>query len=462
MRFFLRGGRTFLFLFTDINRDISRPKWNLFPEKSKKACKMLSFRLKWNRIPERTVKMIYIKREAEEAVRKLADSFKVVLITGPRQVGKSTMLKELYGNEYDYITFDDINELQIAQRDPRLFFINHPGKLIIDEIQYCPELFIEMKRLVDQKDEPGQYILIGSQTFTLMQNVSESLAGRVGIMELKPLSTREILNQRSRSYFKPSLEQINQPVPDISYHELWEIIHRGSMPELYRSPSMDSEAFYASYISTFIQRDVRQLSAIHNLTLFNRFITVLAARTSQELNYISIAQEVGVDQKTVKSWIGILEASGIVYIIQTFSNNHLKRVTKAPVLYFFDTGLAAYLGRWKTAETLRNGAYAGAILENYCVSEIIKSYSNQGIINYPIYFYRDKDKREIDLIIEESGVLYPIEIKQAAVVDKRITRHMSVLEKARGFEVGIKTILAQVDRYYLLADDTIVCPIKDI
>lgn len=406
--------------------------------------------------------MTYITREVEETVKKFANSFKIVLITGPRQVGKSTMLKNLYGADYSYVTLDDITELQNAERDPKLFFINHPGKLIIDEVQYCPQLFVEMKRIVDRNDEPGQFILTGSQTFSLMKNISESLAGRVGIMELKPLSTREILKQVNRTPFRPSVELLQSTVSDISYSELWETIHRGSMPELYRRPSLDSEAFYASYVSAFIQRDVRQLSAIQDLSLFNRFITVLAARTSQELNYASIAQEVGVDQKTIKSWIGILEASGVVYIIPTFSNNHLKRVTKAPVLYFFDTGLAAYLGRWKTAETLQNGAYSGAVLENYCVSEIIKSYSNQGIINYPIYFYRDKDKKEIDLIIEESGVLYPIEIKQAAIPNIKMTRHMSVLEKAKGFKVGLKTILAQVDRYYLLAEDTLVCPIKDI
>jgi len=406
--------------------------------------------------------MNYIRREIESSVKNLVDSFKVVLITGPRQVGKSTMLKELFRDEYHYVSLDDINELQMAQSDPKLFFINHPGKLIIDEVQYCPDLFIEIKRLVDQKDESGQFILTGSQTFSLMGNVSESLAGRVGILELKPLSTREILRERKDAPFKPSRELLGTNITDISYSKLWELIHRGSMPELHRNPHMDTETYYASYVSTFIQRDVRQLSVIQDLNLFSRFITVLAARTSQELNYASIAQEVGVDEKTIKSWIGILEASGIVYVIPTFSNNRLKRITKAPVLYFFDTGLAAYLGRWKTAQNLQNGAYSGVILENYCVSEIIKSYSNQGIINYPVYFYRDKDQKEIDLILEESGTLYPIEIKQAAIPDIRMARHMSVLEKAEGYNVGVKTILAQVDHYYLLAEDILVCPIKDI
>ncbi|MFK8243157.1 MULTISPECIES: ATP-binding protein [unclassified Facklamia] len=404
--------------------------------------------------------MAYIKRTAESLVKKLVSTFKIVLVTGPRQVGKSTMLKYLYGEEYEYITFDDINELSLAKSDAKLFFINHPGKLIIDEVQLCPEIFIEIKRIVDSTDEVGRFILTGSQTFSLMQNVSESLAGRVGIMELKPLSTQEIIGNSEVESFKPSVTAIKEKETAVDYSEVWNMIHRGAMPELYHRPDVDWEMYHASYLSTFIQRDVRQLTAIQDLNIFNQFISVLAARTSQEVNYASIAQEVGVDQKTIKSWIGILEASGMVYIINTFSNNQLKRVTKAPVLYFFDTGLVAYLGRWTTPQTLQNGAFAGAILENYCVSEILKSYSNQGKSHYPIYFYRDKDKKEIDLIIEDSGVLYPIEIKHSASPNAKMAKHMAVLEKAEGFKVGIKTILAQVEKNYLIAEDILVYAIN--
>lgn len=406
--------------------------------------------------------MGYINREAEDLIKKLVKTFKVVLVTGPRQVGKSTMLEHLYGDEYTYVTLDNINQLQLAESDPKLFFINNPGKLIIDEIQYSPGLFVEIKRIVDQSDESGQFILTGSQTFSLMQNVSETLAGRIGITELKPLSTREILGRINNKPFKPSVDLIKNELNEINYNDLWKIIHRGSLPELYRKKDLDWGMYYSSYLSTFIQRDVRQIAAIQDLNLFTRMITILAARIGQEVNYASIAQEVGVDQKTIKSWIGILQANGIIYIIHTFSNNHLKRVTKAPVLYFFDTGIAAYLGRWTSAKTLQNGAFSGAILENYCVSEIIKSYSNNGIVNYPIYFYRDKDQKEIDLIIEDSGVLYPIEIKQTTNPNINMTKNMDVLYKAQGFEVGIKTILSQVEKNYLLAEDIIACSIKDI
>ncbi|WP_446450574.1 ATP-binding protein [Tuanshanicoccus lijuaniae] len=385
-----------------------------------------------------------------------------MLVTGPRQVGKSTMLKHLYGETYEYITFDDINELNLAKSDAKLFFINHPGKLIIDEVQLCPEIFTEIKRIVDSTDEVGRFILAGSQTFSLMQNVSESLAGRVGIMELKPLSTQEIMGNSAVAPFKPSVASIKENESTLDYPELWRIIHRGAMPELYHRPDMDWEMYYASYLTTFIQRDVRQLTAIQDLNVFNRFISVLAARTSQEINYSSIAQEVGIDQKTVKAWIGVLEASGMVYIINTFSNNQLKRVTKAPVLYFFDTGLVAYLGRWTSPQTLQNGAFSGAVLENYCVSKILKSYSNQGKSHYPIYFYRDKDMKEIDLIIEDSGVLYPIEIKYSASPTIKMAKHMSVLEKAEGFSVGLKTILAQVEKNYLIAEDVLIYAIKGL
>lgn len=405
---------------------------------------------------------MYIQRHAEQALRKLVNNFKVVLITGPRQVGKSTMLKEMYGNEYRYVTLDDITELEIAKNDPKLFFLNHPGKLIIDEVQYSPELFQEIKRLVDRSDDYGRFILTGSQTYSLMQNVSDSLAGRVGIMELKPLSTREILRQDKRVAFKPSLDRRQQNHQEPSYEEIWQIIHRGSLPELYRKPDLDWGMYYSSYVATFLQRDVRQLTAIQDLATFSRFISVLAARTSQELNYASIAREVGVDQKTIKAWVGILNAAGIVYIIPSFSNNHLKRVIKSPVLYFFDTGLVAYLGRWTSPETLRNGAFSGAILENYCVSEIIKSYSNLGVTNYPLYFYRDKDMKEIDLIIEEARKLYPIEIKHSASPKLSMVKNMAVLDKAQGYTVELQTILAQVEKSYLLTEDTLVSPIASI
>lgn len=406
--------------------------------------------------------MKYISREAENAIKKLVDNFKVVLLTGPRQVGKSTLLKELYKDEYKYISLDDINQLQMAKTDPKLFFINNPGKLIIDEVQYSPEIFMEIKRIVDQSDDYGQFILTGSQTFSLMKNVSESLAGRVGIMELKPLSSREIISSNKSKPFVPSIKSIQNKIENIDFSRLWQIIHRGSFPELYKNPNLDWEMFYSSYITTFIQRDVRQITAVQDLDIFTRFISVLAARISQEVNYSSIAQEVGVDQKTIKSWMGILQASGIIYIIPTFANNQLKRVTKSPVMYFCDTGLVAYLGRWTTPDVLRNGAFAGPILENYCVSEIIKSYSNLGKTNYPIYFYRDKDQREIDIIIEDSGVLYPVEIKNTANPNANMAKNMYVLNKAEGYTIGLKCILAQVERNYLIKEDIIVNSVMDI
>lgn len=405
--------------------------------------------------------MTYIKREAENIIENLVHTFKVVLITGPRQIGKSTMLEKIFKDDYQYITLDDLALQTIASQDPKLFFLNNPGKLIIDEIQYCPELLPEIKRLVDSNDERGQFILTGSQTFHLMKNVSESLAGRVGIFEMKSLSTSEIVSTPRVEPFIPSLSNIAKPAL-LDYQNLWKRIHRGSLPELYKFPDLDWQLYYSSYVSTFIQRDVRQLTAIQNLTLFNTFMSVLAARAGQELNYSAIANEVGVDQKTIKSWLGILQASGIVYLIQPFSNNQLKRTLKSPVLYFFDTGLLAYFGRWTTSETLQNGAFSGAILENYCINEITKSFINSGNHSVNFYFYRDKDQREIDLIIDCDGTLYPIEIKKSTNPTLNMTKHFSVLDKVTSHKIGPKTILAIVERSYLLTENTIVYPIAAI
>lgn len=405
---------------------------------------------------------MYINRSSEHLVKKMLSMFKVVLITGPRQVGKTTLLKHVLGDEFSYVTLDDINELEIARTDPKLFFINNPGRLVIDEVQYAPEIFVEIKRLVDNKDEMGTIVLTGSQTFSLMSSVSESLAGRVGILELNGLSLREIVGDPFHGSFIPNEGYFSSSRLKTPVSECWSIIHRGSMPELYRNSELDWQLYYASYVSTYIERDVRSIINVNNLNIFSRFMTALAARTGQLLNYNAIANEVGVDNATIKSWIGILETSGIVFTLQPFSNNHLSRAIKTPVLYFMDTGLVCFLLRWLTPETLMNGAMSGLILETYTVSEVIKSFKNAGISNVPIYFYRDKDMKEIDLIIEDSGVLYPIEIKKTASPKKEMAKHLSILDRAVGYETGMKVILSLVDKKTYLADDIIAYPISEI
>lgn len=405
---------------------------------------------------------MYISRASERLAQKMVSMFKVVLVTGPRQVGKTTLLRYLLDEDYNYVTLDDINQLEIARSDPKLFFINNPGKIIIDEVQNAPELFLEIKRIVDSKEDMGQMVLTGSQTFSLMKNVTETLAGRIGIMELNGLSLREIRADSYNEPFIPNQDYFNASSVSTSIHELWRIIHRGSMPELYRNEKMDWQLFYSSYVSTYIERDVRMVLEVKDLNMFSRFMVALAARTSQLLNYDAIAQEIGINPKTAKEWVSVLQTSGIITIIQPFSNNHLSRVIKTPKIYFMDIGLVCYLLRWLTPQTLMNGAMSGQILENFVVSEIIKSFVNKGIINVPIYFYRDKDMKEIDLIIEDSGVLYPVEIKKSASPHKSMAKTFPILERAMGYTVGKKTILSLVDRTYYLEEDLLAYPISEI
>ncbi len=406
---------------------------------------------------------MYIERSIEQLIKKTVSTFKVVLLTGARQVGKTTTLNHLFGeNEYHYVSLDDFNELEIAKRDPKAFFLNHPGKLIIDEIQYAPELFREIKFRVDQKDDYGQYILTGSQTFSLMQGVTESLAGRVGIISFPSLSLREMLQDPFNKPMIPNNDYLKAERKALQGLELWRKIHRGSLPELTKEPKLDNQQYYATYLSTYIERDVRSITNVQDLGLFFDFIRVLAARVAQLVNYSEMAKELGINERTVKAWMTILEASGLIKLIQPYSNNQLSRIIKTPKVYFMDTGLVAYLLLWKDPETMMKGAMSGAIFENFAISEIIKSYYNAGIIHLPIYFYRDRDQKEMDLIIEDSGVLYPIEIKQTASPNPNMAKHFKLLEKAEGYTIGNRMILCQVEKRYYLTEDLIAYPVGAI
>ncbi len=406
---------------------------------------------------------MYIRRAIEPVIQKMINTFKVVLLTGARQVGKSTTLNQMFTNQdYEYVSLDDFNELQIAKNNPKAFFLNHPGKLIIDEIQYAPQLFREIKLRVDKTQDYGQYILTGSQTYSLMQGITESLAGRVGIAHLDGLSLREILQDPFNQPMVPNETYIQANRKALHGRDLWQAIHRGSLPELTKLKELDGDQYYASYLSTYIERDVRSITNIQDLSLFSNFMRVIAARVSQEVNYADMASALGVSAPTVKAWMSVLEASGLIVLIQPFSNNQLSRVIKRPKLYFMDTGLVAYLGRWLNPENLMMGAMSGAVLENFAVSEIIKSFHNAGKIHPPVTFYRDKDRREVDLIIEDSGVLYPIEIKQTASPNPGMARHFSLLEKAQGYTVGNQIILCQIDKKRYLSENLIAYPVGAI
>lgn len=406
---------------------------------------------------------MYKKRAIEATINKTLNQFPVILLSGPRQVGKTTVLRQLLDEKYSYITMDDPVQRRALQDDPALFLKSHPERLLLDEIQYVPEAFSYLKMRVDEKQEMGQYALTGSQSFHMMKGVSDSLAGRVGILELQGLSLRERLNLPFNKPFIPTESYISERRNElVSYNSLWQTIHRGHMPRLALNPEFDWEIFYSSYVRTYIERDVRQLSQVADENLFMRFMTSVAARSGELINYHSISKEVGVSNDTIKRWISILESSGVVYLLQPYANNHLKRAIKTPKLYFMDTGLLSYLTRWLTPETLSIGAMSGPVFETFIVSEIIKSFLNVGIIRPPLYFYRDRDQHEIDLVIEIGDAVYPIEIKQSAKPDAKMGRHFEVLKLSPDKKLQTGTILCQYNHLIWLRDDLIALPIQYI
>lgn len=371
------------------------------------------------------------KRSLAKTIHEVSASFPVILVTGPRQVGKTTLLEACAEKERSYVTLDDLAERIIAQQDPALFLQMHPPSLIVDEVQYAPELFSYIKMAVDKAKQPGMFWLTGSQRFHLMKGITESLAGRIAIIDMLGFSRAEIENRADQALpFLPTQAWVTatkkrKPSPrnlmDI-YQDIW----RGSYPKLITEPELSRDIFYSSYIQTYISRDVKDFAQIGNERAFYIFLRAAAARTGQLLNYHELARDVGIDDKTAKNWLSILEASGIIYLLQPYYANITKRLIKTPKLYFLDTGLCAYLTHWSTPQALEAGAMSGAILETYVFAEILKSYWHNGL-SPSIYFYRDRDQREVDFLIEQDQTLYPIEIKKTATPSNTATKQFSAL-----------------------------------
>lgn len=404
----------------------------------------------------------YVKRHAEKTVRQLSKMFGAVLVAGPRQVGKTTMLRELT-RELGYVTLDDPIMRNSAVEESGTFFKDNPPPVFVDEIQKAPRLFEQIKLLLDQSGQKGQFYMCGSQQFKMMKGVSESLAGRLGLVTLLGFSLRERYGVEFDEPFLPTEEYFTrrkEGLTEVPYDAVWESIHRGSMPELTSNPDFDWQMFYGAYVRTYIERDVRELSEIGDEVKFTRFMTVAAASTGQLLNLSSLARDVGISQPTAERWLSILVASNIVYLLKPYSNNIAKRAVKTPKLYFLDTGLAAYLTRWNTVEVLKNGAMAGAFFESFVVAEIIKSYYNKGILEPPLYFYRDKDMNEIDLLIEDGGALYPLEIKKHADPQKKDIAAFSLLDKIPGIKRGPGGVVCLYDKLILLGGNDRAIPVK--
>lgn len=404
--------------------------------------------------------MGYIRRSLEKTISQVSKEYPAILVTGPRQVGKTTMLRKLMeGSDRRYASLDDLNERNLAKNDPEMFLQLHKPPVLIDEVQYAPELFIYVKAHVDKKRSPGDFWLTGSQAFQLTRGVQESLAGRVAVLSLTSTAQAEIYGGAADP-FEIDLDKLSARAKgrtSADAEEIYERIFKGSMPAIASGEISDVQIFYGSYLTTYIERDVRALSSAIDSLKFLRFITAVAARTGQMINVAEIARDVEINQKQVKDWLQILETLGLIFYLHPYSNNLLKRLVKAPKLYFYDTGLVCYLTKWSGAQTLMNGAMNGAIFENYVVAEIAKTYLNNGRAPF-MYYYRDKDAKEIDIILERDGVLTPIEIKKSSNPSAEIVKTFRLLDKgsvtrSKGAVVCLKPELSAIDR------DNLVVPV---
>ena len=418
--------------------------------------------------------MYSIKRHIAPVVERRVKNSKAILLTGSRQVGKSTLFKHLF-SDVNQVSFDDDLLLMQATEDVGLFLMNNPVPLMIDEIQKCPSIFNKLKMVLDNTDEHGIYFLTGSQKLQLMEEISESLAGRVSIVELDGLSLRELNEVDFNRHFVPSKEYLEEREQKLKKYgqDIWETIHRGSFPELYANPEREWIDYYQSYVKTYLERDVNKLIKASNHMTFVKFMTAVAARTGQIVNYATIADQVGVSEVTIKEWISILEKSGVVYILKPYTSSILNRAIKTPKLYFRDTGLCSYLTRWLTPGTLKNGAMAGAMFETFVINEILKSYSNEGMdYDFDVFYYngRDKKKRkvngkleevdgEIDLIIQEGDVLHPIEIKMSTMPKAIMASEFDVLDGVPDKKRGMGAIICLLDRKLYLRENLVALPL---
>ncbi len=397
------------------------------------------------------------EREAKETIKKISKSFKVLFVAGPRQVGKTTLLLSMKPDNMEYVTLDDEVLRNQAINDPKMFLEEHPAPLFIDEVQYAPNLFSYIKMNVDKENKYGMYWLTGSQQFHLMKNASDSLAGRVGIVSLNSFTYSEIMENTKKELFKPDNFK-NSEYIDIN--ELFKIIYKGGMPELYKNKNLDMKLYFQAYIDTYISRDVRELTKIGDTEAFKKFIISVASRTGEQLNYTALSLDAGISVPTAKAWLSILTTSGIVYLLGPFMNTKLKRITHMPKIVFMDTGLAAFLTGWESARDLQLSSSAGHYFETYVISEIVKSYNAQGI-RPNISYYRDKEQNEIDLVFYKNDTLYPFEIKKTSSPNKAMIKSFNLLEKT-GKKIGNGGLICNYDRLMRLDSNNYIIPISAV
>lgn len=418
----------------------------------------------------------YRTRTIEKSLNNLIGKCPVIMVTGPRQVGKTTLLNHLVAtskNKINYISLDNILIRTQAIEDPELFLRTYEPPLIIDEFQYSPNLLSYIKLKVDTArqnemfgngNEVGtMYYLTGSQVFQTINTVSESLAGRIGILDLYGFSTRELENLEE-NVFIPDINLLKQKekTSNLSTLEIYERIINGSFPEVNSENGRTRNQFYETYIRTYIERDIRQLINIKDESKFVKFITSVAARTAQEYNATEISKDVGIDSKTIDNWISVLKNTNLIYMLQSYSNNNIKKAIKKPKLYFMDTGLACYLTGYLNAETLEKSAYNGAIFETYIISEIVKSYTNNGIDpKSRLYYYRDSNQKEIDLLVFNDNTVFPVEIKKSANSGKVAIKNFNVVSKF-GTSVGNGCVICMMENIMAIDDNNYYVPIEYI
>ncbi|MBQ9328969.1 MAG: ATP-binding protein [Solobacterium sp.] len=414
---------------------------------------------------------MYIKRDVEKILLKAAESFQVITLYGSRQVGKSTTVDHLFGETFDTVTLDDTDELDLALSNPRAFLESHPWPLVIDEVQKAPNILSEIKKSVDKQrrlwmknSEPRSlmYVLTGSNQYELQEGISESLAGRTAIVNMSGFTQMEKRGKEGAIFDVDFNNLLNKQKGYPDYYrnkmEIFKDIFQGGMPDICTGLS-ERDMYYKSYIDTYIEKDVRKQINAANEMQFRRFISLLALRTAQEVIFSDISRELGINVETCKRWISILQTSGIIYLIEPFMANASKRIIKAPKLYFMDTGLCAYLCKWPTAEMLKDGVMGGAFFETYVVSEVIKSFYNNGIDpKQYLYFYRDIDKKEIDILLVKEGCIYPVEIKKS-VFPSKPTKNFKVLAK---YNMPIKRgmIIDNTEAIHALNEDAFVFPVS--
>lgn len=396
-------------------------------------------------------------REATEVIKKISDTFRVLLVTGPRQTGKTTLLKSLKPENMGYVTLDDKVLRKQAQDDPKLFLEEHHAPLFIDEAQYAPDLFSYIKINVDNSKAKGQYWITGSQQFNLMKNASESLAGRVGIVNLNSFTYSEIVKNENKDLFNP--DKLKKAAK-IEVNDLFEIIFKGGMPEFYDNPKIDRNLYFQNYINTYIEKDVRELIEIGKLEEFKKFMVSIASRIGEQLNYSDISKDCGVSVPTIISWMSVLVSSGLVYLLEPYMSSQLKRMTHIPKIYFMDTGLAAYLAGWESARDLQLSSTSGHYLENFVICEIIKSYNARGI-KPNLSYYRDKEKHEINLVFYKNNKLYPFEIKKTASPNSSMISSFKYLENSKK-EIATGGIICLYDNLMKMDEKNYIIPISSV